>query len=113
MLLAKTWRPQGVATIWLEPGHRIPMFGSSSGQAVLATMSDEKFDTMDSEAELAAFRQDGYDQLIGQGFAIAPEHTRYARTVNAVSVPYYAGEFGECCCLYLRRAASRSAGCSA
>jgi len=96
MLLAKTWRPQGVATIWLEPGHRIPMFGSSSGQAVLATMSDEKFDTMDSEAELAAFRQDGYDQLIGQGFTIAPEHTRYARTVNAVSVPYYAGEFAEC-----------------
>lgn len=95
MLLAKTWRPQGVATIWLEPGHRIPMFGSSSGQAVLATMSDEKFQTLDNADDMATFRQDGYDQLIGQGFIIAPEPTRYARTVNAVSVPYYAGEFGE------------------
>jgi DNA-binding IclR family transcriptional regulator len=95
MLLARTWRPQGVATIWLEPGHRIPMFGSSSGQSVLATMADEKFLTLDNAADMAAFRQDGYDQLIGQGFIIAPEPTRYARTVNAVSVPYFASEFSE------------------
>ena len=26
---------------------------------------------------------------------LAPPDTRYARNVNAVSVPYYAGEFGE------------------
>ncbi|MFK7836284.1 MAG: IclR family transcriptional regulator [Sulfitobacter sp.] len=95
MLLAKTWRPQGIATIWLEPGHRIPMFGSSSGQAVLATMGQDKFAGIDGAADMAAFRQDGYDQLIGQGFIIAPEPTRYASTVNAVSVPYYATEFGE------------------
>lgn len=95
MLLAKTWRPQGVATIWLEPGHRIPIYGSSSGQAVLATMSDEKFETLEQDAEVAAFRQDGYEQMIGQGFTIAPEATRYATTVNAVSVPYFAQEFGE------------------
>jgi DNA-binding IclR family transcriptional regulator len=50
---------------------------------------------LDNADAMAAFRQDGYDQLIGQGFCIAPEPTRYARTVNAVSVPYYAGEFGE------------------
>lgn len=95
MLLAKTWRPQGAATIWLEPGHRIPIFGSSSGQAVLAAMAQDKFDTLEGAADMAAFRQDGYDQLIGQGFVVAPEPTRYARTVNAVSVPYFAGEFGE------------------
>lgn len=95
MLLAKTWRPGGVATIWLEPGHRIPIFGSSSGQAVLATMGEERFATLDPDSELTQFRQDGYDQLIGQGFTIAPPPTRYARSVNAVSVPYFANEFGE------------------
>jgi DNA-binding IclR family transcriptional regulator len=95
MLLVKTWRPQGAATIWLEPGHRIPMFGSSSGQAVLATMAQEKFDTLDSADDMVGFRRDGYDQLIGKGFVIAPQPTRYARTVNAVSVPYFASEFGE------------------
>lgn len=95
MLLAKTWRPRDAATIWLEPGQRIPMFGSSSGQAVLASMSDARFDTLAGNPALASFRRAGYDQLIGQGFAIAPESTRYARTVNAVSVPYFADEFGE------------------
>lgn len=95
MMLAKTWRPQGVETIWLEPGHRIPSFGSSSGQAVLATMSQDKFAALDASAEVTRFRQNGYDQLIGQGFVIAPEATRYASTVNAVSVPYFSDEFGE------------------
>lgn len=95
MLLARTWRPQGVATIWLEPGHRIPMFGSSSGMAVLATLGDERFAGLEPDAPLTQFRQEGYDQMLGQGFVVAPTPTRYARTVNAVSVPYYAGEFGE------------------
>lgn len=95
MLLAKTWRPKGVATIWLEPGHRIPMLGSSSGQAVLATMGEERFSSMQPSAELETFRKDGYDQMIAQGFTVAPTPTRYARTVQAVSVPYFAGEFGE------------------
>ena len=95
MLLAKTWRPQGVATIWLEPGHRIPMFGSSSGQAVFAVMGEDRFASLNPDDRMRHFRQDGYDQMIGQGFVIAPLPTRYARTVNAVSVPYFAGEFGE------------------
>lgn len=95
MLLAKTWRPRDVATIWLEPGHRIPMFGSSSGQAVLASLSDDRFDALTPDAAMAGFRRAGYDQMIGQGFVIAPEATRYASTVNAVSVPYFATEFGE------------------
>ena len=38
MLLVKTWRPKNTASIWLEPGHRIPVFGSSSGLAVLACL---------------------------------------------------------------------------
>jgi DNA-binding IclR family transcriptional regulator len=96
MLLAKTWRPAGAATIWLEPGHRIPIFGSSSGQAVLATMAEDHLAALTPDDALRAFRRDGYDQLIGQGFVIAPDPTRYASTVNAVSVPYFAAEFGEC-----------------
>jgi len=44
---------------------------------------------------MTRFRTEGYDQMIGQGFVIVPTDMRYAKTVNAVSVPYYAGEFGE------------------
>lgn len=95
MLLARTWRPQGKATIWLEPGHRIPIYGSSSGLAVLATLAEDRFDALDPSQDLCAFRKRGYDQLLGQGFVVAPQPTRYARTVNAVSVPYFATEFGE------------------
>ena len=50
---------------------------------------------MNPEEDLRAFRQDGYAQLLAQGFTIAPQPTRYARTVNAVTVPYFASEFGE------------------
>ena len=95
MLLAKTWRPREAATIWLEPGHRIPIFGSSSGQAVLSSLGDDRFAALNPDAALTEFRATGYDQLIGQGFIIAPEGTRYASTVSAVSVPYFATEFGE------------------
>ncbi|MBW4707145.1 helix-turn-helix domain-containing protein [Roseobacter sp. YSTF-M11] len=94
MMLVKTWRPEGTAAIWLEPGHRIPLFGSSSGQATLAVLADDKFEALAPDADLRAFRQDGYAQLLAQGFTIAPRPTRYARTVNAVSVPYFALEFG-------------------
>ncbi len=38
MMLVRTWRPQNGSTIWLEPGHRIPVFGSSSGMAVVASL---------------------------------------------------------------------------
>lgn len=96
MMLVRTWRPATASTIWLEPGHRIPLHGSSSGMAYLAALDAERFDAMDPSQDMKAFRQEGYDQLVGQGFTIAPEATRYAGTVNAVSVPYYSGEFGEC-----------------
>lgn len=95
MLLVKTWRPRRTASIWLEPGHRIPIYGSSSGLAVLACLSDAEFAALAPEPSLTAFRQTGYEQLLGRGFAIAPQDTRYAATVNAVSVPFHAGEFGE------------------
>lgn len=95
MLLVKTWRPQGTHAIWLEPGYRVPVFGSSSGQAVLATMGDAKFDALDPSPQMTQFRALGFDQLIGQGFVVPVEEVRYSGTVNAVSVPYFAGEFGE------------------
>ncbi|SFD55067.1 transcriptional regulator [Sulfitobacter brevis] len=95
MMLVRTWRPAHASTIWLEPGHRIPVMGSSSGLAVMASFDDEKFDALQPDTEMRNYRRDGYDQLLGQGFVIAPAKTRYARTINAVSVPYYAGEFGE------------------
>lgn len=95
MMLAKTWRPVGAASIWLEPGHRIPILGSSSGQAVMAALSDMRFDALEPCDDLRDFRRNGYEQLVGQGFTIAPAPMRYAVTVNAVSVPYFAVEFGE------------------
>lgn len=95
MMLARTWRPVGTASIWLEPGHRLPIHGSSSGQAVLAALSDARFAAMQPDAGLRAFRQNGYEQLLARGFTIAPAETRFAASVNAVSVPFHAGEFGE------------------
>ncbi|WP_152465321.1 IclR family transcriptional regulator [Sulfitobacter sp. THAF37] len=95
MLLAKTWRPKGPSTLWLEPGHRTPVLGSSSGMAVLAAMDRDSFAALDDHGALASFRQQGLDQLADRGFAIVPRGQSYTRTVNAVSVPYFAQEFCE------------------
>lgn len=95
MMLVRTWRPQTASSIWLEPGHRIPVLGSSSGMAVVASLGEERFEQLTPQADMREFRAEGYSQLIGQGFAYALEGTRYASTVNAVSVPYFADEFGE------------------
>lgn len=95
LLLAKTWRPVGQASIWLEPGHRIPIYGSSSGRAILAALDDDRFAAQVPDQALQEFRANGYQELIAQGFAIAPSATRFATTINAVSVPFYAQEFGE------------------
>ncbi|MBQ0804291.1 MAG: helix-turn-helix domain-containing protein [Sulfitobacter sp.] len=95
MLLVRTWRPRNASTIWLEPGHRIPVFGSSSGMAVVASLGEERFAQLTPQKDMREFRSEGYSQLIGQGFTYAPKGTRYARTINAVSVPYFVEEFGE------------------
>jgi DNA-binding IclR family transcriptional regulator len=95
MMLVRTWRPHTASTIWLEPGHRIPVYGSSSGLATLASLNEDRFDALDPDERLRNFRREGYEQLLAQGFVLAPPETRYARSINAVSVPYYAGEFGE------------------
>jgi DNA-binding IclR family transcriptional regulator len=95
MMLVRTWRPAAGSTIWLEPGHRIPLHGTSSGMAFLAAQDVEQFEALEPDAQMTAFRQDGCDQLDDQGFIIASEATHYASMISAVSVPYYAAEFGE------------------
>lgn len=94
MMLVRTWRPAGDETIWLEPGQRIPVFGSSSGQAVLAVTSDQDFEAMEPDEKLRAFRQNGFEQLLERGFTIAPAETRYAETVTSVSVPFFSESLG-------------------
>lgn len=95
MMLVRTWRPKHASTIWLEPGHRIPVLGSSSGRAVVASLGEERFEQLTPDADMRQFRSEGYTQLIGQGFAYALEGTRFNSAINAVSVPYFAEEFGE------------------
>ena len=69
MMLVRTWRPQKTSTIWLEPGHRIPVLGSSSGLAVVASLGRERFDQLTPDADMRQFRAEGYTQLVRHGFA--------------------------------------------
>jgi len=104
ILLIKTWRPKETSSLWLEVGHRIPASHSSSGQAQLAAQSDEEFASYvesygsavrDADITITDLRQDAYSQLLGRGFIIAGHGLRYAKSVNAVSVPYRSREFNE------------------
>ncbi|MGH0000443.1 IclR family transcriptional regulator [Pseudovibrio ascidiaceicola] len=105
MLLTKTWRPQGAPAIWLEVGHRIPVTGSSSGHAYLASVTDHEFaqvcervqgrDESISVEALESARAAGYSQLLAQGFVIVDEDKRYAENINAVSTGFRSHDFGE------------------
>nr|WP_255670721.1 helix-turn-helix domain-containing protein [Cognatishimia sp. F0-27] len=94
MMLVRTWRPVGTASIWLEPGHRVPIMGSSLGQAHVAALCDDAFEHLQPDAALRAFRADGYSQLIARGYTVPREETRFAATIKAVAVPYLAREYG-------------------
>jgi DNA-binding IclR family transcriptional regulator len=94
MMLARTWRPRNEASIWLEPGHRLDVFGSSSGLAALSLMSDDVFEQLSPDADQRRLRANGYSQLVARGFVVTPADTHYTRKINAVSVPFYAGEYG-------------------
>ncbi len=99
-LLVKTWRPRDTASIWLDVGYRLPMEGSSSGQALMAAMTEDQFTAMRAECskqpeEITRLRKDAYGQLMARGFVIAPPQSRFASTINAVSVPYRSHEFSE------------------
>lgn len=104
MLMIKTWRPQAVASIWLEVGHRIPIAHTSSGQCFVSALSASEFEALspmideelrDEELSATDLRQHAYEQLLSEGFVISPQHLRFAKTINAVSVPYRSYEFDE------------------
>lgn len=95
MMLVRTWRPKGAASIWLEPGHRLPILGSSVGQAYIAALAEDAFEGLCPDDDLGAFRADGYAQLVAKGFTSPRAETRFAATINAVAVPYLAREYGE------------------
>lgn len=102
--LIKTWRPQGVASLWLEVGHRIPLVTTASGQALMAAMTDDEFANLaplvkesleETGFDAEGLRQESLSQLLGNGYVMSPEGLRYAETINAVSVPYRSFEFDE------------------
>jgi DNA-binding IclR family transcriptional regulator len=95
MMLVRTWRPVGTASIWLEPGHRIPIMGSATGQAYISALSDGAFEGLEPSLDLRRFREEGYAQLVAQGFTTPRVEERYAATINAVAVPFMAREYGE------------------
>lgn len=103
MLLTKTWRPVGSASIWLEVGYRLPMLTSSTGKAYLAAVTDSEFDQLattladQGEAVAAALRdlrQDAVTEIQGTGFAHVPRDQHYSSNINSVAVPYRPHEFG-------------------
>ena len=104
LLIVKTWRPRGVSSLWLEVGHRIPLHGSSSGHALLASMSDELFERTVANAagdrgltpeRAAEVRRESYDQLVARGFSITAPSDYFASSIHAVSKPFFSRDLAE------------------
>ncbi|WP_298839650.1 helix-turn-helix domain-containing protein [uncultured Roseobacter sp.] len=94
MVLTHTWQPAGGMVLRVRDGHRIPLLGTSSGQAWVAALSAAKFEALEPDPPLRAFRENGHMQLLRRGFTIATGADRASGQVNAVSVPYFVPAFG-------------------
>lgn len=95
MLLTKTWRPDGVPSIWLQPGHRLPVSGTSTGLALIAAIDDNRFTALKPDKTMKSLRRSGSEQLLAHGFVIVPEEHRELAGINAVAVPFVTPEFAE------------------
>ena len=117
LLLARTWRPRGVASLWLEAGHRVPIARSSSGHALLAALderglahllgsggtgeegrsapADEEGDDALDAGRAAAIRESARGQLRASGFVVADPARYFTTEIHAASVPFRTRELGE------------------
>ena len=104
LLIAKTWRPRGVSSLWLEVGHRLPLNGSSSGHAFLAALPEESFakivEAVDGDrgltpARALSVRKAAYSQLLTSGFVIADPDDYFAANIHAVSKPFHSRDLSE------------------
>jgi DNA-binding IclR family transcriptional regulator len=92
--LVKTWRPRDRPEGWFPPGYRLPLWGTSAGQAVLAVLPEENFAALRPDLQAQALRREGLAQLRRRGFTMVPDDLRFDPSVRAVSVPYFASDFG-------------------
>ena len=104
MLITKTWRPRSVASLWLEVGHRLPLNGTSSGHALLASLSEEGFaqtvmaakgDRGLTPERAADVRRAAHNQLVTNGFVVTQPSEYFAPNIHAVAVPFHARDLSE------------------
>ncbi|MEM7709486.1 MAG: IclR family transcriptional regulator [Pseudomonadota bacterium] len=104
MLIVRTWRPTGIASLWLEVGARPPFNGSSSGHALLAALPAERFGDVVSGAEgergltpdrARKIRREAAGQLLAKGFVVADPAAYFAANIHAVAVPFHPRDLGE------------------
>lgn len=104
LLIVKTWRPLGVASLWLEVGHRLPFHGSSSGHALLASLSEEGFAQAVADSggdrELTAkraveVRRNAHNQLVTSGFVVTDSDEYFVANIHAVAVPFQSRDLSE------------------
>ncbi|ETX29596.1 IclR family transcriptional regulator [Roseivivax isoporae LMG 25204] len=101
LLIAKTWRPRGVSSLWLEAGHRLPLGGTSSGHAMLASLPQDAFEAVvAADDRLTPDRADeirraAYAQLVTQGFVVTPPDQYYTPNIHAAAKPFQAHDLNE------------------
>ncbi|MET4103512.1 DNA-binding IclR family transcriptional regulator [Roseovarius sp. MBR-78] len=104
MLIVRSWRPQGVSSLWLEVGHRIPFSGSSSGHAMLAATEARLFSEivagLSDEGALSleravAIRDEARGQLRTAGYVLTDPAEYFAPSIHAVARPFQPADLSE------------------
>lgn len=102
MVLIRTWRPHGVASIWLEVGQRIPMQPYSSWRGLVAAATKAELEAIAKDrptgdpdlAGVMAVQAECRVQLAQRGFIWTPAGDSPA-AYDAVSVPFRSGNLAE------------------
>ncbi|MBJ3764175.1 IclR family transcriptional regulator [Maribius pontilimi] len=97
VVLAKTWRPAGASSIWLEMGHRLPYRGTSSGLCLIGATSKDALADLAADAsrdapmtldEARELRTAARQQLFARGFVICDPDRYFTGNIHAVSTPF-------------------------
>ena len=104
LLIVKTWRPRGVASLWLEVGHRLPFNGTSSGHALLAATTEEGFEQVVTDVDgdrgltlerATEIRRQAHNQLVTTGFVVTDPSEYFTANIHAVATPFHSRDLSE------------------
>ncbi|CAD0187207.1 hypothetical protein RUESEDTHA_04119 [Ruegeria sp. THAF57] len=104
LMIISAVRPTGRVGRTFDVGHRLPLVGSSSGHAFMATMEDAEFETLlpdlveeykTPEDQIRSLRAKAAEDIFNHGFHFAPTEGYFNTIIKAVATTLYSRDLAQ------------------